>query len=79
MRRRNKILAAVAGVALVTALAVKSQQARIGAALFERAVGERVGRDATAGLPDGLHVALCGTGSPPVKYVRELLFGLPVG
>ena len=64
MRRRNKILAAVAGVALVAALAVKSQQARIGSALFERAVGERVGRDATAGLPDGLHVALCGTGSP---------------
>ena len=38
--------------------------ARIGLALFERGVEARVGRDATAGLADGLHIGLCGTGSP---------------
>lgn len=64
MRRSIKVLLGVAGVALLAAVAVKTQQARIGGALFERAVGERVGRDTTAGLGDGLHVALCGTGSP---------------
>jgi len=64
MRRRSKILIAIAGLLLIAGIAIKSQQAAIGQRLFERAVGERVGRDVTAGLPDGLHVALCGTGSP---------------
>jgi ribonuclease Z len=50
--------------ALVAAAIVRWQQAAIGAWLFDRAVQERVGRDVTATLPDGLHVALCGTGSP---------------
>jgi ribonuclease Z len=64
MRRRSKILIAVGGLLMVAILGIKSRQADIGAWLFERAVGERVGRDVTAGLPDGLHVGLCGTGSP---------------
>ncbi len=64
MRARNRILLAGAGIVLVAFILVRWQQAAIGAALFERAVTERVGRDSTAGLPDGLHVALCGTGSP---------------
>ena len=36
----------------------------IGAAIYGRAVEARVGGDLTAGLPDGLHLYLCGTGSP---------------
>jgi ribonuclease Z len=36
----------------------------VGEAMFARAVSQNVGRDAVAALPDGLHVALCGTGSP---------------
>lgn len=64
MRTRTKIGVAVAGLLLVGGVTVKLRQAEIGAALFERAVGTRVARDVTAGLPDGLHVALCGTGSP---------------
>lgn len=64
MRTRNKILLGLTGLALVAGIAVKTQQARIGTNLFERAVSARVGRDVTATLPDGLHVALCGTGSP---------------
>lgn len=64
MRMRSKIVMGIAALALVGGVAIKTQQARIGASLFERAVGERVGRDSTASLPDGLHIALCGTGSP---------------
>lgn len=64
MRTRNKILVVAAALALITAITVKMQQAGIGANLFGRAVAERVGRDSTARLADGLHVALCGTGSP---------------
>jgi ribonuclease Z len=55
---------ALLGLAVVAAVAVKSNQATIGQAFFERAVTARVGGDATATLPDGLHVGLCGTGSP---------------
>src|SRR3546814_11183500 len=36
----------------------------IGLCLFERAAERNVQRDRLAGLPDGLHVALCGSGSP---------------
>ncbi len=64
MRTRNKVLITIAGLLLVTALVVKLRQAQIGNALFERAVTARIGRDSTVGLADGLHVALCGTGSP---------------
>ncbi|MBI1188554.1 MAG: MBL fold metallo-hydrolase [Alphaproteobacteria bacterium] len=37
---------------------------RIAEAAFRRAAYENVGRDRAAQLPDGLHVYLCGTGSP---------------
>jgi len=39
-------------------------QKQIGGALFERALESRIGIDNLAGLEDGLHVGLCGTGSP---------------
>ncbi|MFN4025237.1 MAG: MBL fold metallo-hydrolase [Hyphomonas sp.] len=37
---------------------------QIGEAAFRRAVQQNVGQDPSAALPDGLHVYLCGTGSP---------------
>lgn len=64
MKASTKWLLAFAGVASVGALAVRHNQEQIGLSLFERAVNSRVGRDVTVSLPDGLHVALCGTGSP---------------
>ncbi len=64
MRTRNKALVTIVGLLVIVGITIKSQQAKIGSSLFERAVGARVGRDATVGLADGLHVALCGTGSP---------------
>lgn len=64
MQSRGKALIALA-ITLVGALLVfRSQQGVIGSAIFERGVNERVGRNATVDLPDGLHIALCGTGSP---------------
>lgn len=39
-------------------------QRQIGEALFRQAVAENVGRDRGAELPDGLHVFMCGSGSP---------------
>ncbi|MCE9522421.1 MAG: MBL fold metallo-hydrolase [Alphaproteobacteria bacterium] len=42
----------------------------IGAAVFQRVVSQVVGRNVTATLPDGLHVALCGSGSPMPDATR---------
>lgn len=50
-------------VAIVGGAAMLFQQ-QIGMWLFERGVERGAGRDNLAGLPDGLHVGLCGTGSP---------------
>jgi ribonuclease Z len=49
---------------IAAAIGVKLFQADVGLAVFKRGVNARVGVDATAGLPDGLHIGLCGTGSP---------------
>lgn len=70
MRTRSKLIIALASVLMVAFLIVRSQQAVVGSMLFERAVGERVGRNMMSGLSDGLHVALCGTGSPLPNPVR---------
>lgn len=58
-----------AGIAIIVVLLIgialiRAYQAPIATALMERIVAQRVGRDVTADLPDGLSVALCGTGSP---------------
>ena len=39
-------------------------QRQIGEAMFRQAVAENVGRDRSIELPDGLHVFMCGSGSP---------------
>lgn len=57
---------AVTGLALllvVVGLLVVLQRP-IGARVLERVADRQVGRDTVATLPDGLHVGLCGTGSP---------------
>lgn len=53
-------------VILLVVLAAAGWLAReqLGEILFARAVEATYGTDATAGLDDGLHVILCGTGSP---------------
>lgn len=63
MRKRKGGLAILALV-IVAAGSALAFRAPIGEALFARAVEQRAGRDLTGDLGDGLHVGLCGTGSP---------------
>lgn len=60
MRRLFIIMLALAGLATGLWLAREP----LGEMLFARAVDATYGADATAKLDDGLHVILCGTGSP---------------
>jgi ribonuclease Z len=64
MKRRSKWMVAGLAVLLVIGGAIKAFQPQIAMALLKRVIAERAGRDVTAGLPDGFHVGLCGTGSP---------------
>lgn len=64
MSWKNKAILVLLGLAVAAFVGTKSYQAHIGQALFERGVSARVGGDALAGLPDGLHLGLCGTASP---------------
>jgi ribonuclease Z len=64
MRKSSKWLLVMLGAIAIGAVGIRHFQEQIGLLLFERAVNNRVGRDVTASLPDGLHVGLCGTGSP---------------
>lgn len=57
------ILAAVLFVLAVTAVLLLFQR-QIAMGLMQRVAHQNVGRNIIDGLPDGLHVALCGTGSP---------------
>lgn len=43
---------------------------QIATAAFERGVAQRAGVDASADLPDGLHVYICGAGSPMPDVAR---------
>jgi len=61
MRARGTIIV-LAVAALVAGAA--SFSGEIGAALLGQAFAQRVGVDTIKDLPDGLHVALCGTGAP---------------
>lgn len=45
-------------------------QEQIGERMFARAVGAAVTRDVIGDLPDGIHVALCGSGSPLPDLTR---------
>lgn len=64
MRKRTRIIVAIVILGVLAAGAVKIFQAPIAIALLSRVVDQRAGRDMVATLPDGLSVALCGTGSP---------------
>ena len=61
---KRKIIAGIAAfIVLVIAVAFLFQT-QIGTALFNRAIEQNTGRDTLASLDDGLHLGLCGTGSP---------------
>lgn len=67
LRRSLVALAVLAGMVLIGSQVFKRQ---IGEAAFERAVARNLGDDRTANLPDGIHVYLCGTGSPMPDIAR---------
>ena len=64
MGRTGKLLLGVLAVAAIGGFMLKAFQPQLGTMMLARVATERAGRDATAGLPDGLHVILCGSGSP---------------
>lgn len=64
MTKAKRSVLWVAAIIAVAVLAAWMFQRPIGLWLFERAVERAAGRDTLKDLPDGLHVGLCGTGSP---------------
>jgi ribonuclease Z len=60
----KRIALAALALVLIGGVAAYAFQARIGVWLFERGTAQRMGVDNLAALGDGLHVGLCGTGSP---------------
>ncbi len=64
MRTLKKGLMGLVGLVLVVAALVWIFQKQAGTALLQRVAHANVGRNIIPSLPDGLHVALCGTGSP---------------
>lgn len=62
MRRKITLIAFILIFTVVASVLLFQKQ--IGLSLFERAIEARVGIDNTETLADGLHVGLCGTGSP---------------
>jgi ribonuclease Z len=64
MRFLKRLLIGLAGVLIILALVRTVFAQQIGTAMFKQAATSAVRRDVTAKLPDGLHVALIGTGSP---------------
>lgn len=64
MGRIGKLLLGAVALVAVAGIAIKAFQPQIGTMMLARVAKERAGRDATIGLPDGLHVILCGSGSP---------------
>jgi len=64
MRTITRVAAAALALTGVAIGGFKLFQPQIATAMLSRVAHDRAGRDATIGLPDGLHVVLCGTGSP---------------
>ena len=64
MNRITKTLLALAGIAAVLAGLALVFQKQVATRLLQEMVDRNAGRDILPSLPDGLHLALCGTGSP---------------
>lgn len=64
MKRWHWALIAAVTVLLALAAARQLFAVQIAEAVFKRAVAQNVGADPSADLPDGLHVYVCGSGSP---------------
>ena len=64
MKRTHKVLLGIALLVAIIGIGTKVFQPQLGTFMLVRVADARAGRDVTRGLPDGLHIILCGTGSP---------------
>ncbi|OYT93838.1 MAG: MBL fold metallo-hydrolase [Burkholderiales bacterium PBB3] len=64
MKLTKKWMLGAAIAVLVVLLALWLFQVQIGTALLQQVAHKNIGRNIIPTLPDGLHLALCGTGSP---------------
>ena len=64
MIRAKRILIAIVALAVVAFIGFNLFKTQIAMRAFERAIDKNAGIDRSASLPDGLHVYMCGTGSP---------------
>ncbi len=64
MTRKSKIGLTIAALLVIGGIFALTQRTAIAERLFARAVAENAGVDRSAELPDGLHVYVCGSGSP---------------
>lgn len=70
MSRRARIVFAVIGAGLIGLAAFKLFERPVALYLVERTIDANVGTDPSAAMPDGLHVYVCGTGSPMADATR---------
>lgn len=66
----KKAAVAIIGLIVLGVGALVAFQPQIGTALFKRAIAQNLDNDRIARLDDGLHVGLCGTGSPMPNAYR---------
>ena len=60
----KRILIVLVGLAALAFLGYNLLKIQIATRAFDRAIEQNAGVDRSAALPDGLHVYMCGTGSP---------------
>lgn len=64
MSFKRKVGLTVIGLLLAIGLGLLAARDRIAHWAFDRAIAQNVGVDRSAALPDGIHVYVCGSGSP---------------
>ena len=66
----KRILIALVGLSIMAVIGFNLFKGQIAERAFQRAIDKNVGVDSSAALGDGLHVYLCGTGSPMPDATR---------
>ena len=64
MNTKRKIGLSIAGLLLAGGLTLLAMQGKLAQRAFDTAIEKNVGIDRSAALPDGIHVYVCGSGSP---------------
>jgi len=64
MRTVTRVIAGIAALAVVAGAIAYNQRGAIAQRLFVRGINTALASDPVAALPDGLHIILCGSGSP---------------